>query len=514
MTTNNPWIQPFTLVARNVVIAAGVIAILALVLGTALHEVFASLDVDEEMTQALAGILVGVLPVALFVTVGITLRQEAKRNVWRATAIAVAATTVVLIVVQWGQQTFNNDGTDSSMRPSLQFTAEQTDAGILVIALEAGGAAEQGGLLVGDVITAIRRDAVTLADLDKRVAEAADDTPFRLRLIRDGEETQLTVRTALVEADAQDIDVVGIATVWGIAVVASLIGLFGPAVLTPYILLALSLSPLVLGYLWLIIATFSSRTEGLVPVAADGSLGGLTLSNWDFLSGEGVAGGSIWTYTMNSLVIAVSMTVVSLLLCSMAGYALSRMEFHGRRFFLSMTLILHGFPGVTLLIPIYLVLLNLGRIPLLGDFIGYNTLGGIALIMVGLELPFGAWLMKGFFDNVSWDMERSALIDGATRWRTFWQIILPQIRPGMMALGIFAFLGGWNAYLIPAIFSIGTKAANLPVYIRQLTGEVNPVNWNQVAAVGIFQMIPILLLFIFAQEYLLNIYSGGTKGNS
>jgi inositol-phosphate transport system permease protein len=208
------------------------------------------------------------------------------------------------------------------------------------------------------------------------------------------------------------------------------------------------------------------------------------------------------------------MTAVTLLLCSMAGYALSRMEFAGRRFFLSLTLILHGFPAVTLLIPVYLVLLNLGNIPLIGPYIGFNSLGGIALVMVSFGLPFGVWLMKGFFDGISWDMERSALIDGATRWRTFWEIILPQIRPGLLALGIFSFMGGWNAYLIPAIFSVGTKTANLPVYIRQLTGEVNPVNWNQVAAVGLFQMIPILLLFIFAQEYLLNIYSGGTKGSS
>jgi inositol-phosphate transport system permease protein len=208
------------------------------------------------------------------------------------------------------------------------------------------------------------------------------------------------------------------------------------------------------------------------------------------------------------------MMVLSLIFCSMAGYALSRMSFTGRRFFLSLTLILHGFPAVTLLIPVYLVLLNLGNLPLIGPYIGFNTLGGIALIMVSFGLPFGTWLMKGFFDNIPWDMERSALIDGATRWRTFWEIILPQIRPGLLALGIFSFMGGWNAYLIPAIFSIGTRAANLPVYIRQLTGDTNPVNWNQVAAVGIFQMIPIIILFVFAQEYLLNIYSGGSKGSS
>jgi inositol-phosphate transport system permease protein len=198
----------------------------------------------------------------------------------------------------------------------------------------------------------------------------------------------------------------------------------------------------------------------------------------------------------------------------MAGYALSRMSFRGRRAFLSMTLLLHGFPAVTLIIPIFLVLINLGTLPIIGSFIGYNKPGGVALVMIAFELPLGIWLIKGFFDNISWDMERSALIDGASRWRTFWEIILPQIRPGLLALGIFSFIGGWNAYLIPATYTVGTGLANLPVYIRQLSGELAPVNWNQVAAVGLFQLIPILIFFIFAQEYLLNIYAGGTKGSS
>jgi inositol-phosphate transport system permease protein len=208
------------------------------------------------------------------------------------------------------------------------------------------------------------------------------------------------------------------------------------------------------------------------------------------------------------------MTVVSLLICSMTGYALSRMNFPGRRAFLSLTLILHGFPAVTLIIPIFLVLINLGNIPVIGKLLGYNTVGGIALVMIAFELPLGVWLIKGFFDTISWDMERSALIDGASRWRTFWEIILPQIRPGLLALGIFSFIGGWNAYLIPATYSVGTGLANLPVYISQLSGELSPTNWNQVAAVGLFQLIPIMLFFIFAQEYLLNIYAGGSKGSS
>ena len=119
------------------------------------------------------------------------------------------------------------------------------------------------------------------------------------------------------------------------------------------------------------------------------------------------------------------MMVLVLLVSSMAGYALSRMNFPGRKTFLSLTLILHGFPAVTLLIAIFFVLRNIGKVPVVGDYFGFNTRGGIALVMVAFELPLGVWLMKGFFDNIPWDMERSALIDGASRWRTFWRILLP-----------------------------------------------------------------------------------------
>jgi inositol-phosphate transport system permease protein len=234
------------------------------------------------------------------------------------------------------------------------------------------------------------------------------------------------------------------------------------------------------------------------------------------MGGKDIAGleFTIWQITLQSLGIAVTQMVTVLLVSSMTGYALSRMKFPGRKGFLSFTLILHGFPQITLLIPIFFVLRYLSDLPAVGGIIGFNTIGGIAMVMVAFELPLGVWLMKGFFDNIPWDMERSAMIDGASRWRTYWQILLPQIRPGLLALGIFAFLSGWNAFLVPQTYSVGSQASNITVFMNQLISETAPTNWNQVAAVGMFQLVPVFIFFIFAQEYLLNIYAGGTKGAS
>ena len=277
----------------------------------------------------------------------------------------------------------------------------------------------------------------------------------------------------------------------------------------PYVLLIISISPIVLGYAWLIIATFSYRTEGLFPIDAEGNIGGLTLRNWEFLTDP-----TIWRVTLNSFILAVGMVVGVGFISSMAAYALSRMNFAGRKSFLSLTLILHAFPSVTLLIAIFFVLNFLSKIPVIGASFGYNTVGGVALVMIALDLPLGIWLMKGFFDNLSWDMERAALIDGASRFRVWWEIIIPLIKPGLAALAIFNFLSGWSAFLIPFTFTVGTKVANMPVYMRQMISDTAPTNWNMIAAVGMFQLIPVLIFFIFTQEMLLSVYAGGSKGGT
>ncbi len=275
----------------------------------------------------------------------------------------------------------------------------------------------------------------------------------------------------------------------------------------PYILLTLSILPIIVGYAWVIIATFSYRTRGLMPVDANGNFGGFTLQNWAFIRDP-----EIWKVTLNTFGIAIGMVIGVGVVSSMAGYALSRMNFPGRKTFLSMTLILHAFRPEMLLIAIFHVLLFIGGIPLIGKFFGFNTVGGVALVMISLELPLGVWLMKGFYDNVSWDLERSALIDGASRFRVWWEIILPQIKPGIAALAIFNFISGWNAFLIPYTFTIGAKVSNLPVYLNRFSEDTSLVSWNQVAAVGLFSLIPVLIFFLFTQEALLSIYGGGTKG--
>ena len=282
----------------------------------------------------------------------------------------------------------------------------------------------------------------------------------------------------------------------------------------PIVLLAILTIPPLIGYVWIIISTFSQRTYGLIPVDREGNFGGLTLENWSFLWDDP----DIWNVTLNTVILSVLLTVGVVTVSAMAGYALSRISFPGRKVFLGGTLILHAFPSVTLLIAIYFVLRWIRQIPVLGQGIpliggfGYDTVGGVALVMVSLQLPLGIWLMKGFFDGVSWDMERAALIDGCSRFRVFREIMLPSIRPGIAALSIFTFISGWGAYLIPYTFLTDERTATISTYIQSLQGSTSPMNYSRIAAVGLFQLIPVVIFFIFTQEYLLNIFGGGSKG--
>ena len=288
-----------------------------------------------------------------------------------------------------------------------------------------------------------------------------------------------------------------------------------PRAALAYLVLIVPSALIVLGFLWLFITSFSTRTEGLRSL-------GWTLRNWSFLweSPFGPQYPSIWWVTLNTLVMSLIMTVIVVVVSSMTAYALSRMKFTGRKSFLSLTLILHAFPSVTLLIPIYFVLIWVSKIPVIGRGVpllgglGYNTIGGVALVMVAFQLPFGIWVMKGFFDNISWDMERSALIDGASRFKVWWQIMMPNIKPGIAALCIFSFITGWNAYLIPLTFTAGRagRSAVLSLYLQNFISDSVMTEWNAVAAVGLFQLIPVVIFFLFTQQMLLNIYGGGKKG--
>ncbi len=263
------------------------------------------------------------------------------------------------------------------------------------------------------------------------------------------------------------------------------------------LVLALITLPIGVGLLWLLLTALFDQVHGLRPVGA------FSPENWRFLF-EGSVGGrpSIWVALKNSVFFATAVAGLEVLIASMAAYAISRMKFPFRTPYLGMILVLHAFPAVSLLIAIYYILRVLGL---------FDTLIGVILVKASLELPLGIWLMKGFFDQLSWDMEMAALVDGASRWTVFWKVALPLVRPGILALGTFALLSAWGEFILPFTFIVSGKSWTLALYMQSFMREAF-VDYGLMAAVGLFYATPVLLLFLLGQRYLLNIYSGGVKG--
>lgn len=266
----------------------------------------------------------------------------------------------------------------------------------------------------------------------------------------------------------------------------------------PFIIVITLISmPLMVMYGFLILDTFTDAPAGeLWPDR-------FTLKHWRFLYDFSEVG-NVWVATFNSLTLAVSMAVIVLSVSSTAAYAISRLHLPFRRFFLAGILVMHAFPAVTLLIGTFFVL----------NFSGlYNTMIGVILVKASLMLPFGIWIMKGFYDTVPWEIEMAGVQDGASRFTVWRRLILPQVKPGLVALGVFAFLDGWGEYLLPSILAPGSDMQVLSIFLNDLiAAERVGYDFNLFKSVGVFYTLPVVVLFVIFQNRLMNIFGGGTKG--
>jgi inositol-phosphate transport system permease protein len=212
---------------------------------------------------------------------------------------------------------------------------------------------------------------------------------------------------------------------------------------------------------------------------------------------------SVWKAFGNSLLIAGAQTGIVLTVGSLAAYYLSRFQFPGRAAMLRSLLVLHAFPVLTLIVPMFLMLYWIGLL---------DTLFGVILVLVAFELPFAIFIMKGFFDAVPWDIEMSALTDGASRRQAFLQVVLPQVRNGLLAIAVFTFIRGWEEYIFVFTFLIRNTNWTMSLYMYYVRDDVMGVDYGVVSAVGVFYLVPSLILYLAAQRYLMQMSIGGVKG--
>jgi len=205
----------------------------------------------------------------------------------------------------------------------------------------------------------------------------------------------------------------------------------------------------------------------------------------------------------NSAIVAAGVVILVILCALLAGTALSRYRFRGRRAVLYGILLVQLFPSILLLVPLYIELKNLGLLD--------NKIG-LILVYSAFSLSFSTWLMKGFVDQIPVEIEEAGLIDGCNRFQTFWYVILPLSRPGIAAAGTYAFIYSWNEFIFAVTFTSSNSSKTIPVGLSQFIGE-NIIRWDFLTSGGVIAAIPILIGFMFAQRGLVEgLASGAVKG--
>ena len=209
------------------------------------------------------------------------------------------------------------------------------------------------------------------------------------------------------------------------------------------------------------------------------------------------------TFFLNSTIVSASTAVIVTLVASLAGYAMSRFVFRGKYWIVGLLLLTQMFPLVMLIAPMFKMLSPLGLT---------NSLTGLVIVYVAFNVPFATFLMQSFFDGIPKDLEDAAMIDGATRFTAFRQIILPLTLPGIAATLGFVFTAAWSELLFALMLISGNQATTFPVGLLSFVSKFS-VDFGQMMAAGVLALIPACLFFLLIQRYLVQgLTAGAVKG--
>ncbi|MEP9354642.1 carbohydrate ABC transporter permease [Xanthobacter sp. KR7-65] len=211
---------------------------------------------------------------------------------------------------------------------------------------------------------------------------------------------------------------------------------------------------------------------------------------------------SIVPNLISSFIISIGTTVVTMVLAIPAAYALARLRVPGKKWSGFYVLATQMLPPVGIIIPYFLILRDIGWI---------DTYQGIILIYLSFSLPFAIWLLVSYFEDLPFEMEEAAFLDGASRLMTLWRIILPQVRGGVAVTVVFVFLNAWNEFLFAVVLS-GNVVRPVTISMFNFV-SVEQTLWSKLAAVSALAMLPVIILGIIAQKHIVKgLTVGAVKG--
>jgi ABC-type glycerol-3-phosphate transport system permease component len=264
--------------------------------------------------------------------------------------------------------------------------------------------------------------------------------------------------------------------------------------LSVILLMAVVAFPLV----WMIGSSFKPKTE-LYAFPPTFFPRAFTLDNYIELLTQT----SFLTYYKNSLIVAGGTTVLSMLIGSFGGYALSRFRYPGFHLFARVTLLAYMLPSIMLVIPLYVFMGDLGLV---------DTLQGLIVTNTTFTLPFTLWLLRSYFSTIPVELEEAAMIDGCTRFQALWKLILPLAAPGIVATSIFAFTNSWNEFLYSLVFIHKDSLRTLPPGMATFIKTDTVYQWGVLMAAAVLITVPVLVFYLIVQRNLVvGLTDGGVK---
>ena len=208
-------------------------------------------------------------------------------------------------------------------------------------------------------------------------------------------------------------------------------------------------------------------------------------------------------YFVNSLVVALGTTALSVTLAALAAYGFTRFFPRGATPFIVLLLFTKMLPETLLIIPYFQLMSDLGLL---------NTYFALILAYSSFALPFSVWMLIGFFRSIPLDIDEAATIDGATYLQSFFRVILPLARPGLVAVALFTFLIAWNSYVWALVLTTDSSMYVLSVGVANMVGEYR-VQWNELMAAAVIAAVPVMVLYSLLERHLVSaITSGAVKG--
>lgn len=204
----------------------------------------------------------------------------------------------------------------------------------------------------------------------------------------------------------------------------------------------------------------------------------------------------------NSFFVAAVTTLVTLTVSTLAAYAFTRFDFVGRKPMMVMFLTNNMFPTVLLMIPLYVIMRKLSLL---------YTPWALVLSYTTFTIPFTVWLLNGYLNDLPIALEEAAEVDGATRFQSFMYVVLPILAPCVVAAGVYVFMQSWNEYTFASLFT-NSGSRTIPVALKSLVGNLG-VQWDLITSGGVITIIPVCIMFFFAQKRLVEgLTAGAVKG--